>query len=65
MKGYSMDLRERVFADCDAGMEVRQVAVKLLFSLLITRPSRSGWCISSDWRNWRVSNPMSHCQLHP
>ena len=28
MKAYSMDLRERVFADCDAGMEVRQVAVK-------------------------------------
>lgn len=28
MKAYSMDLRERVFADCDTGMEVRQVAVK-------------------------------------
>jgi transposase len=28
MKAYSMDLRERVLADCDAGMEVRQVAVK-------------------------------------
>lgn len=28
MKAYSMDLRERVFADCDAGMEVRPVAVK-------------------------------------
>jgi transposase len=28
MKSYSMDLRERVLTDCDAGMEVRQVAVK-------------------------------------
>jgi len=28
MKAYSMDLRNRVLADCDAGMEVRQVAVK-------------------------------------
>ena len=28
MKSYSMDLRERVLADCDAGQEVRQVAVK-------------------------------------
>ena len=28
MKSYSMDLRERVLADCDSGMEVRQVAVK-------------------------------------
>jgi transposase len=28
MKAYSMDLRERIFQDCDAGMEVRQVAVK-------------------------------------
>lgn len=32
MKAYSMDLRERVFADCDAGMEVRQVAVKYYVS---------------------------------
>jgi transposase len=28
MKAYSQDLRERVLADCDAGMEIRQVAVK-------------------------------------
>lgn len=28
MKAYSMDLRKRVLADCDAGMEVRQVGVK-------------------------------------
>lgn len=28
MKAYSMDLRKRVLADCDAGLEVRQVAVK-------------------------------------
>jgi transposase len=28
MKAYSMDLRERVLADCDGGMEARQVAVK-------------------------------------
>jgi transposase len=28
MKAYSMDLRERVLADCDGGMETRQVAVK-------------------------------------
>lgn len=28
MKAYSMDLRMRVLADCDAGHEVRQVAVK-------------------------------------
>ncbi len=28
MKAYSMDLRNRVLADCDAGMEARQVAVK-------------------------------------
>lgn len=28
MKAYSMDLRSRVLADCDAGMEIRQVAVK-------------------------------------
>lgn len=28
MKAYSIDLRERVLVDCDAGMEVRQVAVK-------------------------------------
>ena len=28
MKAYSMDLRKRIFADCDAGMELRQVAVK-------------------------------------
>jgi transposase len=28
MKAYSMDLRERILQDCDAGMEVRQVAVK-------------------------------------
>lgn len=28
MKAYSMDLRKRIFADCDAGMEIRQVAVK-------------------------------------
>lgn len=28
MKSYSMDLRERVLADCDSGLEVRQVAVK-------------------------------------
>jgi transposase len=28
MKSYSMDLRERVLMDCDAGLEVRQVAVK-------------------------------------
>lgn len=28
MKAYSMDLRIRILADCDAGMQVRQVAVK-------------------------------------
>ena len=28
MKAYSMDLRKRVLADCDAGLEVRQVGVK-------------------------------------
>lgn len=28
MKAYSMDLRQRVLADCDAGLEVRQVGVK-------------------------------------
>jgi transposase len=28
MKAYSIDLRKRVLADCDAGMEVRQVGVK-------------------------------------
>ncbi len=28
MKAYSLDLRERVFEDCDAGLETRQVAVK-------------------------------------
>lgn len=28
MKAYSMDLRMRVLADCDAGMQVRQVGVK-------------------------------------
>jgi transposase len=28
MKAYSVDLRKRVLADCDAGMEVRQVGVK-------------------------------------
>lgn len=28
MKAYSIDLRQRIFADCDAGMEVRQVALK-------------------------------------
>jgi transposase len=28
MKAYSMDLRERVLADCDGGMETRQAAVK-------------------------------------
>ena len=28
MKAYSMDLRQRILEDCDAGMEVRQVAVK-------------------------------------
>jgi len=28
MKAYSMDLRKRILADCDAGMEIRQVAVK-------------------------------------
>jgi transposase len=28
MKAYSMDLRERVLADCDGGIEARQVAVK-------------------------------------
>lgn len=28
MKAYSMDLRERALADCDGGMEVRQVGVK-------------------------------------
>ena len=28
MKAYSMDLLERVLADCDDGMETRQVAVK-------------------------------------
>lgn len=28
MKAYSMDLRERVLEDCDAGIETRQVAVK-------------------------------------
>lgn len=28
MKAYSKDLRQRVLADCDAGLEIRQVAVK-------------------------------------
>jgi transposase len=28
MKSYSNDLRQRVLADCDAGLEIRQVAVK-------------------------------------
>jgi transposase len=28
MKSYSVDLRERILADCDGGMEIRQVAVK-------------------------------------
>jgi len=28
MKTYSMDLRERILQDCDAGMEARQVALK-------------------------------------
>ena len=28
MRSYSNDLRQRVLADCDGGMEVRQVAVK-------------------------------------
>lgn len=28
MRAYSLDLRERVLADCDSGMGVRQVAVK-------------------------------------
>jgi len=28
MKAYSQDLRVRIFQDCDAGMEVRQVATK-------------------------------------
>jgi len=28
MKAYSMDLRERILQDCDAGMEARQVALK-------------------------------------
>jgi transposase len=28
MKAYSMDLRERVLADCDAGMSAPQVAAK-------------------------------------
>jgi len=28
MKAYSMDLRERVLADCDAGMQTRSVATK-------------------------------------
>lgn len=28
MKAYSRDLRERVLADCDRGMQIRQVAVK-------------------------------------
>lgn len=28
MKAYSRDLRQRVLADCDAGLEIRQVAVK-------------------------------------
>lgn len=28
MKPYSQDLRERVLRDCDAGIEIRQVALK-------------------------------------
>jgi transposase len=28
MEAYSKDLRQRVLADCDGGMEIRQVAVK-------------------------------------
>jgi transposase len=28
MKAYSMDLRERIFVDCDAGMRTRSVATK-------------------------------------
>jgi transposase len=28
MKAYSMDLRERVIGDCDAGMPTKQVALK-------------------------------------
>jgi transposase len=28
MKAYSMDLRERVLKDCDAGMSTREVALK-------------------------------------
>lgn len=28
MQGYSMDLRRRVLADCDAGLKTKQVAEK-------------------------------------
>ena len=35
MKDYSSDLRQRVLADCDSGMECRQVAVK--------------YCVSESW----------------
>jgi hypothetical protein len=30
MKAYSKNLRQRVLADCDGGIEIRQVAVKWL-----------------------------------
>jgi transposase len=32
MKAYSMDLRERVLADCDAGMSTEEVAAKFSVS---------------------------------
>ncbi len=51
MKAYSLDLRERVLENCDAGLETRQVAVKYRVSESWIRrlkqrrsetPSRSG-----------------------
>ena len=58
MKPYSMDLRQRVLADCDAGLATKQVAQKYTVSpawvrRLKQRRRQSGQLAPTDYRHGR------------
>jgi transposase len=65
MKAYSMDLRQRVLEDCDAGMETRQVAVKYRVSeswvrRLKQRRRETGETAPRPCRNGRIAGRLVH-----
>lgn len=67
MKAYSPDLRQRVFEDCDGGMETRQVAVKYRVSeswirRLKQRRRDTGETTARSSRNRRTAKWLAHAE---